>query len=179
MAATSVSTLAIRALVAKMANATDASIKVATESVIDSAESLKSSIGGSSWFSLWDPQGPERTQQQKNLQDAIDQLKASKNTESKKKNLLYLQSTIEVSKAFYGSNDALSRAFQAFVDDVAAAPALLIDKVVAPVVTGVVKTAGKVGSSVVWVTVKNFWWVFVILAVVLVGYGAITRRLAK
>jgi len=38
---------------------------------------LRDEIGGSSLFSLWDPEGPQRAQQQQAIDDAIKKLKKS------------------------------------------------------------------------------------------------------
>jgi hypothetical protein len=158
-----------------MAKASDASVKAARDAVISSAEQLRDAISGSFLLSLWDPEGPERKVQQKNLTEAIDKLKQSKDTESIKKNLLYLQATIDVSKTFYGNNDANARAFAAFIKDVENAPALLIEKVIAPVVKGAAEMTGKT----LWAAIKGLWPILLLVIVVAIGYGIATRRFSK
>lgn len=170
--AVSVSTVAIRSLAARMATATDASARKARDSLIGSAERMRDAIGGGGF---WDPEGPERAAQQKNLTDAINQLKAAKDTESIKKQLMYLQATIDVSKAFYGNNDASARAWQAFITDVSNAPALLVEKVIAPVVTVAAGTAGKT----LWAIIKGLWPILLIVLAVAIIYAATVRKLGK
>lgn len=172
MANVSVNTVAIRSLAARMATATDASARKARDSLIGSAERMRDAIGGGGF---WDPEGPERAVQQKNLSEAIDKLKASNDIESIKKNLLYLQATIDISKTFYGSNDASARAWNAFINDVSNAPALLVEKVIAPVVTVAAGTAGKT----IWAIIKGLWPILLVVLVVAITYAATVRKLGK
>jgi hypothetical protein len=142
---------------------------------VDSARQLRDSIGGSWVLALWDPQGPERKGQQKNLTEAIDKAKAAKDTESIKKALIYLQSAIEVTKAFYPDNDAFSRAFEVFISDVKNAPALLVEKVIAPIVKG----AAEVGGKTIWAVIKGLWPILLLVLGVVIIYSVGVRRLAK
>jgi hypothetical protein len=175
MASASVNAGAIRALVAKMATATDASVRAARDSIMGSALQVREAIGGSWVLALWDPQGPERKAQQKNLTEAIDKVKAAKDTESIKKALIYLQSTIEVSRTFYSNNDSFSRAFDVFIADVKNAPALLVEKVIAPIVKG----AAEVGGKTLWAVIKGLWPILLLVLAVVIIYGVGVRRLAK
>ena len=175
MANATVSTLAIRNLVSKMANATDASVRAARDSIVSSARQVRSAIGGSWILALWDPQGPERKLQQKNLSDAIDAVEKAKDTESIKKSLIYLQSTIEVSRAFYGNNDSFARALDVFLSDVKNAPALLVEKVVAPLVKG----AAEVGGKTIWAIIKGLWPILLLVIGVAIIYAVGVRRLSK
>lgn len=172
MSTTSVSTLAIRALATQMASATDASARKARDSLIESAYSVRDAIGGGGF---WDPEGPERKVQQKNLTEAIDKLKAAKDTESIKKQLMYLQATIDVSRAFYGNNDASARAWSAFMNDVKNAPALLVKNVVAPAAQGVAEISGKT----IWALIRGLWPILLLILAVAIGYGIVTRRLSR
>jgi hypothetical protein len=175
MADVSVSSVAIRALVAKMATATDASVRAARDSIIGSALQLREAIGGSWVLAIWDPQGPERKLQQKNLSEAIDKVKAAKDTESIKKALIYLQATIDITRTFYSNNDSFSRAFDVFIKDVKNAPSLLVEKVVAPIVKG----AAEIGGKTLWAVIKGLWPILLLVLGVVIIYSVGVRRLAK
>jgi hypothetical protein len=88
---------------------------------------------------------------------------------------MYLQATIDVSRAFYGNNDASARAWKAFIADVENAPALLIEKVVAPAAMGV----AKLGGRTIWAVIKGLWPILLLILVVVIGYSVATRRLSK
>jgi hypothetical protein len=98
---TTVETSGIADLVSALSGATDDEISASANRVLSSARKLQASLDALAIDSRFESRGPEVAQQAANMQDAIDQLEAAKDSESKKTALIYLKSTVEVSKDFY------------------------------------------------------------------------------
>jgi hypothetical protein len=173
LADVTISTVAIRELASRMASATDESVAKAMKVVIKAAETLRDEIGGSSLLSLWDPEGPQRAQQQQAIDDAIKKLEKSSDPDDRKRQLIFLQSTITTTNAFYGQNHPLGRSFAVFWEDVKNAPALLVSKVLVPIVKGAAGIAGKVA----WAGISGLWPLVLVGLLVLGIFLAVKKKL--
>ena len=165
-----VSTAPLRDLVSRLGTATDASIEAVVSPILSAATTLRDSIGAVPWYQgltsdqlIDDEAVNERETQKLALTDAIDRLVAASSLADKKTALIYLQSTISVSEAFYSQQDGWS----AFLDTISQALATLEQNVILPLAGGL----GAGLASTVSAFVKKAWPVLlgvVALLVVLV-----------
>jgi hypothetical protein len=153
----------MRALIARMASATDDELAAIAQHVTAAAWAVVDAITENPIAGLFDPKAPEIVQQQENLRAAIAAVNDStiNGRDAIINALTYLQATIETTNAFYADNAAWTAAIGQFGSDLTQLAQDIADKAVKPLVGAI--TTG------IW---HRFRWYLIgagiVLAVVLV-----------